>query len=94
MKRAIGFIIVALLLMSCATGVTPTEVPIDTTVSGDVGEISNSVESSVKNITQQMTWWQFVLVILLAGWAIPSPGEMFRGMFSGLIALKGLFFGR
>lgn len=86
-------ILLALLLVGCVSGYTPTEVPTETTVSGDVGAISNSVESSVHNITQQMTWWQFVLVCVLAGWAIPSPGEMFRAMFIGLKAVVNLMRG-
>lgn len=27
-----------------------------------------------------LTWWQFLTIVLLAGWAIPSPLEMLRGI--------------
>jgi len=27
-----------------------------------------------------LSWWEFLAVVLLAGWAIPSPGEMLRGI--------------
>lgn len=27
-----------------------------------------------------LSWWEFLAVVLLAGWAIPSPLEMFRGI--------------
>ena len=27
-----------------------------------------------------LEWWELAVIVLLAGWAIPSPGEMLRGM--------------
>lgn len=27
-----------------------------------------------------LSWWEFLAVVLLAGWAIPSPAEMLRGI--------------
>lgn len=27
-----------------------------------------------------LTWWEFLTIVLLAGWAIPSPLEMLRGI--------------
>lgn len=27
-----------------------------------------------------LEWWELAVIVLLAGWAIPSPGEMLRGI--------------
>lgn len=31
-----------------------------------------------------LNWWQFLAIVLLAGWAIPSPGEMLRGIVAAV----------
>lgn len=29
-----------------------------------------------------LKWWELGLIVLLAGWAIPSPGEMMKGLIN------------
>lgn len=36
-----------------------------------------------------LNWWQFLAIVLLAGWAIPSPGEMLNGFVDAISRLLG-----
>lgn len=97
--KAIVFALVALLLTGCsALGLTPAAGAAPVEIGGD---ISGDLNQSIENTIQQMTWWQFATVCLLAGWAIPGPGEMFRAIFgvfgsafSGLLSLIRIIKGK
>lgn len=95
--KTITIALTALMLSGCAAlGLDPSvadSAPLDVT-----GDVSGGIEQNIENTVQQMTWWQFVAVVFLAGWAIPGPGEMFRAlfgvfgsMFGGLITLIKTF---
>ena len=45
-------------------------------------ETVQTYESPVATVVNEagLKWWELGLLILLAGWAIPSPGEMLRGL--------------
>lgn len=52
-----------------------------TAVSGQVNnEETNNYEGPVETVVNDagFKWWELGLIVLLAGWAIPSPGEMLR----------------
>jgi hypothetical protein len=85
LKWCLGLSVVV--LAGCASGITPIEVPVTSTVGGDVGEINNSISNSVQNIVSQMEWWHMATVVGLAwlvGWLSPGPIEIIRSFFSGL----------
>jgi hypothetical protein len=44
------------------------------------------IEKVVNN--SSLEWWQLGLIVLLAGWAIPSPGEMLRSLAEGYRQLR------
>lgn len=48
-------------------------------------ETVQTYSSPVETVVNEagLEWWEFAIVILLAGWAIPSPSEMVKG-FVGL----------
>lgn len=51
----------------------------NTAVSGQVNsEETTNYEGPVETIVNDsgFKWWELGLIVLLAGWAIPSPGEM------------------
>ena len=56
---------------SCASSPAPQEVSAET-----IGV----VDQTSQIINQQMPVWMFGVVILLAGWAIPTPKVMFKGI--------------
>ena len=43
---------------------------------------AQTYESPVETVVNEagLKWWELGIVILLAGWAIPSPAEMLRGV--------------
>jgi len=67
-------------------------------------KISNDTKysaESIQQITNQMPMWMFGIVILMAGWAIPTPKECANGLvsvitipFRGLANFILLLFGR
>ena len=51
----------------------------NTAVSGQVNsEETTNYEGPVETVINDsgLKWWELGLIVLLAGWAIPSPGEM------------------
>jgi len=51
----------------------------NTAVSGQVNsEETTNYEGPVETVVNDsgFKWWELGLIVLLAGWAIPSPGEM------------------
>lgn len=89
---------VLFLLTACASSGTPSQelaLEVAGSVAGDVSSVSEQVSSTVNN--SGLNWWQFGAVVLLAGWAIPSPTEMVRGLigvFGGLGSFVLKLFGR
>ena len=45
-----------------------------------VAETVDTVNQTSNVITNQLEPWVLGVIILLAGWAIPSPAEMFGGL--------------
>lgn len=43
---------------------------------------AQTYESPVETVVNEagLQWWELGIIILLAGWAIPSPAEMLRGL--------------
>lgn len=74
MKYYLIFILV-LLVFGCAGMPASQEV---------AAEMIGTVDQASSVINNQMPPWMFVMVIFLAGWAIPAPGKMFGWLFSGL----------
>jgi len=60
---------------------------VETTVGDKNQELNIGSESqqakTINNITE-LPWYYLVLLCVLAGWAIPSPMEMFRGLINGI----------
>ena len=55
----------------------------NTAVSGQVNkEETTRYEGPVETVINDdgLTWWELGLIVLLAGWALPSPSEMLRGL--------------
>ena len=50
----------------------------------NVGNDNSTQEAQVIKNNNRMSPWVLLLIVLLAGWAIPGPRTMFRG-------IKGLF---
>ena len=53
----------------------------NTAVSGQVNsEETTNYEGPVETVINDsgLKWWELGLIVLLAGWAIPSPGEMLK----------------
>lgn len=48
-------------------------------VGGDKSE-SQTAEKIVNNTDERMSPWVLLLIVLLAGWAIPGPYEMVKGI--------------
>ena len=64
----------------------------NTAVSVDAGkEQTETFNAPVETVINEagVDWWVLGLLILLAGWAIPSPGEMGHGLVSFIRALRG-----
>lgn len=77
-------ILSSLLLAGCAsTGIPPQDVTTGA-VSGDV--VTKSVNETVN---YGMSLYELGALILLAGWAIPSPLEMFGGVGKFILKLLG-----
>lgn len=53
----------------------------NTAVAVSGGTESNTFQAPVEKVVNDsgLEWWEFGAIVLLAGWAIPSPGEMLRG---------------
>jgi hypothetical protein len=89
MKRYFCYLILIGFLTGCEMlGGSGSAVAATTTNSG---QIAGDMTTEIENTINQMTWWQFGAVVLLAGWAIPSPMEMIRGMFGGVFSIVKLF---
>ena len=76
------YLMMLLILVGCAGTPAPQEVKaesIDT-----VSQVSNV-------ITNEIEPWLLGVIILLAGWAIPTPGAMIRGMFGFIADIFKLF---
>ena len=67
----IACMFIALLLYGCAGIPSPQE------VSAEAIDTVNQTSSVVNN---ELEPWVLGVIILLAGWAIPSPMEMIRGL--------------
>ena len=52
-----------------------------------VGDNSTQSAGQIQNFNEGMPWWQFLAFGLLAGWAIPDPQTMGRGVISFIRAL-------
>ena len=52
----------------------------NTAVSVQGGETTYQAPVESVTVNERMPWWMAVMVVLLAGWAIPSPAEMVRGL--------------
>lgn len=48
------------------------------------GTASTTFQAPVETVVNDagLSWWELGLLLLLAGWVIPSPGEMARGLVS------------
>lgn len=71
-----------LILTGCAGVPAPQEV---------VAETVDTINQTSNIVTNEMEPWMLGVIILLAGWAIPSPGEMIRGLFSFIASIRKLF---
>lgn len=69
-----------------ATGDEGTAQNANTAVALQGGRTSRVYEGPIEAIHNSygLTWWQLLLFALLAGWAIPSPSEMLRGLVHAL----------
>jgi hypothetical protein len=70
------------MMLGCAGVPAPQEVAAETI--GVVSQTSNV-------ITNEVEPWMLGVIILLAGWAIPSPSEMVRGFVGFLGVIRKLF---
>ena len=81
-------LLLALMLGGCAYNGEP---PSQSVVAEQVESIDQSSVATVNN--QDMPPWMFFTVILLAGWAIPTPSSMFMGVGSAVTGAVRLFRG-
>ncbi len=75
-------LLAALLLAGCA-GLPSQEI-----TAGDIGG-DFTTKTLTETYNYQMEMWQFGALILLAGWAIPSPAEMFGAASRFILKLVG-----
>lgn len=54
----------------------------DNDISTQVGDNSQQQAGSIVNVAERMPTSWLVLIVLLAGWAIPDPQTMGRGLLS------------
>ena len=78
------FLMLVMLLTGCGIVPAPQEVAAETI--DTVNQVSNV-------ITNKIEPWILGVIILLAGWAIPSPMEMVRGLFGFVGSIIKLFRG-
>lgn len=78
----IRLLLLTLLLVGCSSVPGSQEV---------VAETVDTVNQSSSVINNDLEPWVLGVIILLAGWAIPSPGEMLRGLVSGISIVRGVF---
>lgn len=82
--------LLAAFLLVNMVGCASMGIPSQELTTGDVaGNISTETVS--ETVINQITWWQQLLIVFLAGVAIPSFGEMWRGLVGGLSSLVGLW---
>lgn len=65
-----------------------------TAVTGQVNDTRNETfEAPVGQIVNEagLKTWELLLLVLLAGWAIPSPREMFQGFIDTLLIIPKSF---
>ena len=79
-------IMVALVLVGCAAAGVPA--PQDVTAE-TVGSVTQTQTSSI--INNEIPPWLIGVIILLAGWAIPTPTTMIKGMFSTIYDIINMF---
>ena len=84
LQKILIFTITLLVLWGCSAVPTPQAV---------TAESIDSVQQTSNVITNEISPWIMGIVILLAGWAIPSPAEMFKGVGSFIINAVKLFKG-
>lgn len=80
----------AVFLLISLAGCAATGVPSQELITGDVAGNINT-ETVSETTINQITWWQQMLIVFLAGVAIPSFGEMWRGLVGGLGSLVTLW---
>ena len=56
-------------------------------VNTQLGDSSSQKAETITNVAQGMQWWQLGLLCLFAGWSIPDPQAMGRGIISFIRAL-------
>ena len=78
------YMMMLLVLTGCAGVPAPQEVTAETI--DTVSQISNVITNNIEP-------WVLGVIILLAGWAIPSPMEMIRGLFGFVGGVVKLFRG-
>lgn len=50
----------------------------------NIGNDNRQEAHQISNTNNRMPLYTLLLIVLLAGWAIPGPGEMFRGIKKAL----------
>ena len=58
-----------------------------------VAPVEETVYSApIETVVNQsgLTWWEFLAVVLLAGWAIPSPAEMLESIWRAVLRPLGV----
>lgn len=38
----------------------------------------------IQNLYQALEWWQWLIIMLMAGWAIPTPFQTWRGIINAI----------
>jgi len=74
--------LILVFLTGCAGMPSPQEV---------TAEAIDTVNQTSNVINNDIEPWMLGVIILLAGWAIPSPGEMIRGLFGFIGAIRKLW---
>ena len=86
--RGYAVVILVLAMVGCGLVPPPIEVPMEITAEaiGTVDQTSSVVSSVVSNSGMSTT--HLLIFAILAGWAIPGPGEMLRMLAGPLGFLK------
>lgn len=82
---AFSILICLVLVTGCGTLPAPQEIQAETIET--VNQVSNVVTNNIQP-------WLLGVIILLAGWAIPTPATMIRGFFGFIASIVGIFTGR
>jgi uncharacterized protein YceK len=81
MKRVRGYVVVLAVMFLAGCSMVPAQ-----TVSAEAIETVDQTSSVINNMG--MDWKTLLLLVLLAGWAIPSPSQMLGWMVGPLSFLK------